>query len=140
VNLVPTAQGGTHVNGLRTGITDAIREFCEFRSLLPRGIKIAPDDVWDKVSYILSIKMSDPQFSGQTKERLSSRETAAFVSGIAKDAFSLWLNQHADTGDLLAQMAISSAQKRLKSAKKIVRKKITSGPACNSHGIIFGRR
>lgn len=129
VNLVPTAQGGTHVNGLRTGITDAIREFCEFRSLLPRGIKIAPDDVWDKVSYILSVKMSDPQFSGQTKERLSSRETAAFVSGIAKDSFSLWLNQHADMGDLLAQMAISSAQKRLKSAKKIVRKKITSGPA-----------
>jgi topoisomerase-4 subunit B len=129
VNLVPTAQGGTHVNGLRTGITDAIREFCEFRSLLPRGIKIAPDDVWDKVSFILSVKMSDPQFSGQTKERLSSRETAAFVSGIAKDSFSLWLNQHADTGDLLAQMAISSAQKRLKSAKKIVRKKITSGPA-----------
>lgn len=129
VNLVPTAQGGTHVNGLRTGITDAIREFCEFRSLLPRGIKIAPDDVWDKVSYILSVKMSDPQFSGQTKERLSSRETAAFVSGIAKDSFSLWLNQNADTGDLLAQMAISSAQKRLKSAKKIVRKKVTSGPA-----------
>jgi topoisomerase-4 subunit B len=129
VNLVPTAQGGTHVNGLRTGITDAIREFCEFRSLLPRGVKIAPDDVWDKVSYILSVKMSDPQFSGQTKERLSSRETAAFVSGIAKDSFSLWLNQHADIGDLLAQMAISSAQKRLKSAKKIVRKRITSGPA-----------
>jgi topoisomerase-4 subunit B len=129
VNLVPTAQGGTHVNGLRTGITDAIREFCEFRSLLPRGIKIAPDDVWDKVSFILSVKMSDPQFSGQTKERLSSRETAAFVSGIAKDSFSLWLNQNADSGDLLAQMAITSAQKRLKSAKKIVRKKITSGPA-----------
>jgi topoisomerase-4 subunit B len=129
VNLVPTAQGGTHVNGLRTGITDAIREFCEFRSLLPRGVKIAPDDVWDKVSFILSVKMSDPQFSGQTKERLSSRETAAFVSGIAKDSFSLWLNQHADIGDLLAQMAILSAQKRLKSAKKIVRKRITSGPA-----------
>jgi topoisomerase-4 subunit B len=129
VNLVPTAQGGTHVNGLRTGITDAIREFCEFRSLLPRGIKISPDDVWDKVSFILSVKMSDPQFSGQTKERLSSRETAAFVSGIAKDSFSLWLNLHADMGDLLAQMAISSAQKRLKSSKKIVRKKITSGPA-----------
>ncbi len=129
MNLGPTAQGGTHVNGLRTGITDAIREFCEFRSLLPRGVKIAPDDVWDKVSYILSVKMSDPQFSGQTKERLSSRETAAFVSGIAKDSFSLWLNQHADIGDLLAQMAISSAQKRLKSAKKIVRKRITSGPA-----------
>ncbi len=129
VNLIPTAQGGTHVNGLRTGLTDAIREFCEFRSLLPRGVKIAPDDVWDKVSFVLSVKMSDPQFSGQTKERLSSRETAAFVSGVAKDSFSLWLNQHADIGDLLAQMAISSAQSRLKTAKKVVRKKITSGPA-----------
>jgi topoisomerase-4 subunit B len=129
VNLIPTSLGGTHVNGLRTGLTDAIREFCEFRSLLPRGIKIAPDDVWDKVSYVLSVKMQDPQFSGQTKERLSSRETAAFVSGIAKDSFSLWLNQHAEVGDLLAQMAISSAHKRLKSAKKVVRKKVTSGPA-----------
>ncbi len=129
VNLIPTAQGGTHVNGFRTGLTDAIREFCEFRNLLPRGVKIAPDDVWDKVSYVLSIKMLDPQFSGQTKERLSSRESAAFVSGIAKDAFSLWLNQHADVGDLLAQMAIDSAQKRLKSGKKVVRKKVTSGPA-----------
>ena len=129
VNLIPTTQGGTHVNGLRTGFTDAIREFCEFRSLLPRGIKIAPDDVWDRVSYILSVKMQDPQFSGQTKERLSSRETAAFVSGIAKDSFSLWLNQHADIGDLLAQMAIASAQKRVKSANKVVRKKVTSGPA-----------
>lgn len=129
VNLIPTAQGGTHVNGLRTGLTDAIREFCEFRSLLPRGVKIAPDDVWDKVSYVLSVKMQDPQFSGQTKERLSSRETAAFVSGVAKDSFSLWLNQHAEIGDLLAQMAISSAQSRLKSAKKVVRKKVTSGPA-----------
>ena len=129
VNLIPTSQGGTHVNGLRTGLTDAIREFCEFRSLLPRGVKLAPDDVWDKVSYVLSVKMNDPQFSGQTKERLSSRETAAFVSGIAKDSFSLWLNQHAEVGDLLAQMAISSAQKRLKSSKKVVRKKVTSGPA-----------
>ncbi len=129
VNLIPTSLGGTHVNGLRTGLTDAIREFCEFRSLLPRGVKIAPDDVWDKVSYVLSIKMQDPQFSGQTKERLSSRETAAFVSGVARDSFSLWLNQHAEVGDLLAQMAISSAQKRLKSAKKVVRKKVTTGPA-----------
>ena len=129
VNLIPTAQGGTHVNGLRAGITDAIREFCEFRNLLPRGVKLAPDDVWDRVSYILSVKMEDPQFSGQTKERLSSRETAAFVSGVAKDSFSLWLNQHADIGDQLAQLAISSAQSRLKSAKKGVRKKITAGPA-----------
>ncbi|MDH3386453.1 MAG: DNA topoisomerase IV subunit B [Gammaproteobacteria bacterium] len=129
VNLIPTSQGGTHVNGLRTGITDAIREFCEFRNLLPRGVKIAPDDVWDKVSFVLSVKMEDPQFSGQTKERLSSRETAAFVSGVAKDSFSLWLNQHADIGDQLAQLAISSAQSRLKTARKVVRKKITSGPA-----------
>ena len=129
VNLIPTSQGGTHVNGLRTGITDAIREFCEFRNLLPRGVKIAPDDVWDKVSFILSVKMEEPQFSGQTKERLSSRETAAFVSGVAKDSFSLWLNQHADVGDQLAQLAISSAQSRLKSAKKVVRKKVTTGPA-----------
>ena len=129
VNLIPTSQGGTHVNGLRTGITDAIREFCEFRNLLPRGVKIAPDDVWDKVSFILSVKMEEPQFSGQTKERLSSRETAAFVSGVAKDSFSLWLNQHADVGDQLAQLAITSAQSRLKSAKKVVRKKVTTGPA-----------
>ena len=129
VNLIPTSQGGTHVNGLRTGITEAIREFCEFRNLLPRGVKIAPDDVWDRVSYVLSVKMEDPQFSGQTKERLSSRETAAFVSGVAKDSFSLWLNQHADIGDELAQLAISSAQSRLKSAKKVVRKKVTAGPA-----------
>jgi len=129
VNLIPTSQGGTHVNGLRSGMTDAIREFCEFRNLLPRGVKIAPDDVWDKVSFVLSVKMEDPQFSGQTKERLSSRETAAFVSGVAKDSFSLWLNQHADIGDQLAQLSIASAQSRLKSAKKVVRKKVTSGPA-----------
>ncbi len=129
VNLIPTPQGGTHVNGLRTGLTDAVREYCEFRNLLPRGVKIAPDDVWDKVSFVLSVKMQEPQFSGQTKERLSSRETAAFVSGVAKDSFSLWLNQHADLGDLLAQMAINSAQKRLRSSKKVVRKKVTSGPA-----------
>ncbi len=129
VNLIPTAQGGTHVNGFRTGLTDAIREFCEFRSLLPRGVKIAPDDVWDKASYVLSVKMQEPQFSGQTKERLSSRETAAFVSGVVKDAFSLWLNQHADIGDALAQMAISNAQKRLRSGKKVVRKKVSAGPA-----------
>ncbi len=129
VNLIPTAQGGTHVNGLRAGITEAIREFCEFRNLLPRGVKIAPEDVWEKVRFILSVKMEDPQFSGQTKERLSSRETSAYVSGVAKDSFSLWLNQHADIGDQLAQLAISSAQARLKTAKKVVRKKVTSGPA-----------
>lgn len=129
VNLIPTAQGGTHVNGLRTGLTDAIREFCEFRSLLPRGVKLAPEDIWDRVSYILSVKLSDPQFSGQTKERLSSRECAAFVSGVVKDAFSLWLNQHTESGEKIAELAISSAQSRLRAGKKIVRKKVTAGPA-----------
>ena len=129
VNLVPTVQGGTHVNGLRTGLTEAVREFCEFRNLLPRGVKISPEDVWEKVSYVLSIKLKDPQFSGQTKERLSSRECAAFVSGVVKDAFSLWLNQHPETGDQIAQLAINNAQARMRSSKKVVRKKVTSGPA-----------
>ena len=129
VNLIPTPQGGTHVNGLRTGLTEAIREFCEFRNLLPRGVKLAPEDVWDKVSYVLSFKMQDPQFAGQTKEKLSSREAAPFVSGVVKDAVSLWLNQHADVGDAIAQLAINNAQKRLRAGKKVVRKKVTQGPA-----------
>jgi topoisomerase-4 subunit B len=129
VNLIPTPQGGTHVNGLRTGLTNALREFCEFRSLLPRGIAVAPEDVWDGLSFVLSVKLEDPQFSGQTKERLSSRESAAFVAGIIKDNFSLWLNQHPETGDLIAQLAISKAQRRMKAAKTVVRKKIVSGPA-----------
>ena len=129
VNLIPTAQGGTHVNGLRTGLTEAMREFCEFRNLLPRGVKLTPDDVWDKVSYVLSVKLEDPQFSGQTKERLSSRECAPFVSGVVKDAFSLWLNQHTELGERLAELAISSAQSRLRAGKKVVRKKVTQGPA-----------
>ncbi|MFM8445047.1 MAG: ATP-binding protein, partial [Methylococcus sp.] len=114
VNLVPTAQGGTHVNGLRTGLTEAVREFCEFRNLLPRGIKIAPEDVWERCHYVLSLKMLDPQFSGQTKERLSSRECAAFVAGVAKDAFSLWLNQHPTIGERIAELVSESAQKRRK--------------------------
>ncbi|MCF6257271.1 MAG: DNA topoisomerase IV subunit B [Gammaproteobacteria bacterium] len=129
VNLVPTAQGGTHVNGLRTGLTEAMREFCEFRNLLPRGVKLAPDDVWDKVSYILSVKMADPAFSGQTKERLSSRECAPFISGVVKDSFSLWLNQHTEQGEAIAELAIANAQNRLRAGKKVVRKKITQGPA-----------
>jgi len=129
VNLIPTPQGGTHVNGLRTGLTNAIREFADFRSLLPRGVTIAPEDVWDGLNFVLSAKLEDPQFSGQTKERLSSRESAAFVTGVVKDEFSLWLNQHPETGDLIAQLAISKAQKRLKAAKKVVRKKIVTGPA-----------
>ena len=129
VNLIPTAQGGTHVNGLRTGLTNALREFCDFRSLLPRGVTIAPEDVWDGLNFVLSAKLEDPQFSGQTKERLSSRESAAFVTGVVKDNFLLWLNQHPETGDQIAQLAIIKAQKRLKAAKKVVRKKVVSGPA-----------
>ena len=129
VNLIPTAQGGTHVNGLRMGLTEAVREFCEFRNLLPRGVKLSPEDVWDKCSYILSVKLVDPQFSGQTKERLSSRECAAFVSGVVKDAFGLWLNHHTEMGERIAWLAIDNAQSRQRAGKKVVRKKITTGPA-----------
>ncbi|ABD79638.1 DNA topoisomerase IV subunit B [Saccharophagus degradans] len=129
VNLIPTAQGGTHVNGLRTGLMEAMREYCEIRNLVPRGIKITPDDVWMNCCFVLSSKLADPQFSGQTKERLSSREAAAFVSGVAKDAFSLWLNQHTEEGDKLAEFCINNAQKRVRSSKKVARKKITAGPA-----------
>lgn len=129
VNLIPTPQGGTHVNGLRLGLTDAIREFCEFRSLLPKGLKLAPEDIWDGVSYVLSTKLKEPQFAGQTKERLSSRESAAFVSGVVKDQFGLWLNQHPESGEKIAQLAIAGAQARLKASKLVTRKRIASGPA-----------
>ena len=129
VNLVPTAQGGTHVNGLRAGLTEAMREFLDFRNLLPRGVKIAPEDVWESCHFVLSVKLEDPQFSGQTKERLSSRECVAFVSGVAKDSFSLWLNQHPLEGEKIAEIILTNAQKRLRAGKKIIRKKITAGPA-----------
>lgn len=129
VNLIPTPQGGTHVNGLRGGLTDAVREFCEFRNLVPRGLRIAPEDVWEGCCYVLSVKMQDPQFSGQTKERLSSRECAVFVAGVVKDTLSLWLNQHSETGERIAQLALANAQKRLRASRKVVRKQVTSGPA-----------
>jgi len=129
VNLIPTIGGGTHVNGLRSGLTEALKEFCEFRSLIPKNIKLTPDDVWQRIAFVLSIKVLDPQFSGQTKERLSSRECASFVSGVIKDSFSLWLNQHTDIAEKIAEIAILNAQSRLKTAKKVVRKKIVSGPA-----------
>lgn len=129
VNLIPTAQGGTHVNGLRTGLSDAMREFCEIRKLLPRGIKINAEDLWDSCAYVLSAKIADPQFSGQTKERLTSRQCATFVAGVTKDAFSLWLNQHVNYGEALAELAIANAQKRLQLTKQVARKKITAGPA-----------
>jgi topoisomerase-4 subunit B len=144
VNLIPTAQGGTHVNGLRQGLLDSMREFCEFRNLLPRGVKITADDIWDRCSYILSTKMHDPQFAGQTKERLSSRQASAFVSGVVKDSFSLWLNQHTDVAELLADMCINNAQRRLRQSKKVARKKVTQGPAlpgkltdCSSQDITY---
>ena len=129
VNLIPTAQGGTHVNGLRTGILEALREFCDIHNLLPRSVKLTAEDVWDGVNYILSLRFSEPQFSGQTKERLSSREAAGAVQTLAKDAFSLWLNKHAELGAQIAELAIHKAGSRLKSAKKVARKKITQGPA-----------
>ncbi len=129
VNLIPTVQGGTHVNGFRTGLLDAMREFCEFRNLLPRGVKLAPEDIWDRCAFVLSSKLANPQFSGQTKERLSSREAASFISGIIKDAFSLWVNHHTEDAELLAELFINNAQTRLKASKKIARKRVTAGPA-----------
>jgi len=129
VNLIPTPQGGTHVNGLRAGLLEAIREFCDYRNLLPRGVKLAPDDVWVNCAYVLSVKLPDPQFAGQTKERLSSRECAAFVSGVVRDALSLWLNQHIEIAEKITEWIIARAQKRLKADRQVVRKKVGSGPA-----------
>ena len=129
VNLIPTAQGGTHVNGFRQGLLDALRDFCEFRNLLPRGVKLAPEDIWERISFVLSMKMQEPQFSGQTKERLSSRTAAGFVAGVVKDAFSLWLNANSELGLQLAELAISHAGRRLKAGRKVERKRITQGPA-----------
>ncbi|MBG23102.1 MAG: DNA topoisomerase IV subunit B [Idiomarinaceae bacterium] len=128
VNLIPTTQGGTHVNGLRQGLLEAMREFCEFRNLLPRGVRLTPEDIWERCTYILSVKMQDPQFAGQTKERLSSRQCAAFVSGVVKDAFSLWLNEHTEQAEQLAELCINNAQRRMRASKKVVRKKVTQGP------------
>ena len=129
VNLIPTTQGGTHVNGFRSGLLESLREFCELRSLMPRGIKLAPEDIWDKCCFVLSSKFLDPQFSGQTKERLSSREAASFVTGAAKDAFSLWLNQHTDDAERIAELCINAAQHRQRASKKVARKKVSAGPA-----------
>lgn len=145
VNLIPTPQGGTHVSGLRTGLLDALREFCEFRNLLPRGLKLTAEDVWERCSYVLSSKLVDPQFSGQTKERLSSRQCAVFVAGVVKDSFSLWLNQHTAEAEAIAELCISNAQSRLKASKKVARKKVTSGPAlpgkladCSTEDVMAG--
>ena len=145
VNLIPTPMGGTHVSGLRTGLLESLREFCEFRNLLPRGLKLSPDDIWENCSYVLSSKLLDPQFSGQTKERLSSRQCNVFVAGVVKDAFSLWLNQHTAEAEAIAELCISNAQNRLKASKKVARKKITTGPAlpgkladCSTEDVMAG--
>jgi len=129
VNLVPTPQGGTHVSGLRQGLLEALREFCEFRSLLPRGVKLAAEDVWERCCYLLSVKLTEPQFTGQTKERLASRACHAFISGVVRDSFSHWLHQHVETGERIAQLAVERAQRRLKASKQVIRKRIGSGPA-----------
>jgi topoisomerase-4 subunit B len=129
VNLIPTTAGGTHVNGLRSGLVDAVRDFCEFRSLLPRGVKLTAEDVWDKACYVLSLKIRDPQFAGQTKEKLSSREAAVLVETHARDAMALWLNQHPDAGESIAQYAIANAQERIKAAQRVTRKRAVMGPA-----------
>ncbi len=129
VNLIPTIEGGTHVNGLRSGVTQAVREFCEFRNLVPRGIKVTPEDVWQKVCFVLSLKIHEPQFAGQMKERLASRDAAPLVEAYARDSMALWLNRHPDAGERIAQFAISNAQERMKAAQKIVRKRIAAGPA-----------
>ena len=129
VNLIPTTEGGTHVNGLRSGVAQAVREFCEFRNLVPRGVKLTPEDVWDKVNYVLSVKIHEPQFAGQMKERLASRDAAGLVEGFARDAVALWLNRHPDAGERIAQFAIANAQERAKAAQRVVRKRISGGPA-----------
>ena len=129
VNLIPTAQGGTHVSGFRSGLTEAVKEFCEFRDLLPKGVKLTPEDVWHRCSYLLSVRMKDPQFSGQTKERLSSREANTFISGVLKDNFSLWLNQHVEDAEKIARLALEHAQRRMRAGKQVKRKKVTTGPA-----------
>lgn len=129
VNLIPTVQGGTHVNGLRSGLFDAMAAFCELRNLLPRGVKLAADDLWEPCRYVVSVKMKEPQFAGQTKERLSSRQTASFVNNVIKDAFALWLNHHRTQGEMIAAFAIERAQKRLRQAKQVARKRVSQGPA-----------
>jgi DNA gyrase/topoisomerase IV subunit B len=129
VNLIPTSEGGTHVNGLRAGVAGAVREFCEFRNLVPRGIKLTPEDIFLKACFVLSIKIQEPQFAGQIKERLATRDAAALTESFVHDSLSLWLNQHPDAGERIAQFAIENAQERTKAASQVKRKRVTAGPA-----------
>ena len=132
VNLVPTPQDGSHVAGFRQGLADAMREFCEYRNLLPKGVKLTADDIISHASFVLSLKMKEPQFAGQTKERLSSKDAQAYMVTAAKEGFSLWMNQHVADGEAVAQIAIQNAQARLRAGKKIERKKISAGPRCRA--------
>ncbi|MBA3009684.1 MAG: DNA topoisomerase IV subunit B [Proteobacteria bacterium] len=127
VNLIPTALGGTHVNGFRSGLLESVREFCKFRNLLPKGLFLAPEDIWDNVGYVLSVKLSEAQFSSQTKERLSSRHCASLVNLQVRDAFSLWLNQNVILGEALADLAIEHAKARVKKSKKVTKKRASNG-------------
>jgi topoisomerase-4 subunit B len=128
-NLIPTPQGGTHVLGFRSGLLAALRDMGEFRGFIPKGVKLTPEDVWERCSYVLSVKLSDLQFSGQTKERLSSRECTGFISSVVQDAFSHWLNQNPEVAQKLCELAVESASRRLKEAAKVVRRKLGAGPA-----------
>ena len=128
VNLIPTAQGGSHLNGFKSGLLEAMKEFCEIRSILPKGLKINAEDVIANATFVISSKLQNPQFAGQTKERLSSKEFTNVSSQIIKDSFSLWLNQHTEEGEIIAGICIANAQARQKNNKKVDRKKIVSGP------------
>jgi len=139
VNLIPTTQGGSHLNGFKGGLLDAVKEFCEFRNLIPKGLKITADDVIQYSTFVVSSKLTNPQFSGQTKERLDSKDHQAFVATTTKDVLSIWFNQHTEEGEKLAELAIISAQARIKETKVVDRKKSFQGPAlpgklsdCNS--------
>jgi len=129
VNLIPTAQGGSHLNGFKAGLLDAVKEFCEFRNLIPKGLKITADDVIQHSTFIVSSKLTNPQFAGQTKERLDSKDHQGFVSSTTKDVLSIWFNQHTEEGEKLAELAIASAQARTRETKVVDRKKTFQGPA-----------
>ena len=129
VNLIPTALGGSHLNGFKSGLLEAIKEFCDYRNLIPKGIKINSDDILANCIFVISLKLKNPQFAGQTKERLDSKDHMSFVSSSTKDSLSIWLNQHTEEGEKIADLAIAAAQKRIKSSTKVDRKKTFKGPA-----------
>jgi len=129
VNLIPTALGGSHLNGFKSGLLEAIKEFCDYRNLIPKGVKINSDDILANCIFVISSKLKNPQFAGQTKERLDSKDHMSFVLSSTKDSLSIWLNQHTEEGEKIADLAIAAAQKRIKSSTKVDRKKTFKGPA-----------